>query len=141
MEETKTKKGGRPPKAEGEKKTCRIDMKLDKASFDQLERQYQASSYRNKSDMYYDMLFNKTLRQKDSGMLEMLKGFQDYAREVKAIGADYHEAVNVIRALPDAEKIAPELQKLVDLTTGLQDKEREIFQVILKLREKWLREL
>jgi hypothetical protein len=141
MEETKAKKGGRPPKADQEKKTCRIEMKLTQADFDQLEKQYQNSGYRNRSEMYHDMVFHKTLRQKESGTLEMLKELQDYAREIKAIGAGYQQAVQAVQVLPDAGKVAAQLQELIDLTTGLQEKEREVFQIILKLREKWLREL
>jgi hypothetical protein len=140
MEETNRKRGGRPLKESRDKKSFKIELKLTPADFDKLDKQYQNSGYRNKSDMYYDMVFNKNLKQKDSDTLSTLKEIQDLTREIKAIGAHYHQVVRIAEALTAASALPPELHKLVVLTEQLQEKEKEMFQLIIKLREKWLRE-
>jgi hypothetical protein len=140
MEVTNSNKGGRPPKEARDKKSFKIELKLTQEDFDKLEKQYQNSAYRNKSDMYYDMVFNKTLKQKDSDTLSMLKEIQDLIREIKTIGGHYHQVVRVVEALPGAGVLSPELQKLMALTAQLQEKEKEMFGIIISLREKWLRE-
>ena len=140
MEETNSKRGGRPPKESRDKKSFKIELKLNPEDFDKLEKQYRNSAYRNKSDMYYDMLFHKTLKQKDSDTLLLLKEIQDLIREVKTIGGHYHQVVRVAEALTGAGALSPELQKLMALTAQLQDKEQEMFGIFIRLREKWLRE-
>ncbi len=55
MEELKGKKGGRPPKDSREKKSFKVELKLNPEDYHKLEKQYQNSGYRSKSDMYYDM--------------------------------------------------------------------------------------
>ena len=90
--------------------------------------------------MYYDMLFHKTLKQKDSDTLLLLKEIQDLIREIKTIGRHYQQVVQVAEALTGAGALPPELQKLMALTAQLQDKEQEMFGIFIRLREKWLRE-
>jgi hypothetical protein len=141
MEEPKANKGGRPPKASREKKSFKIELKLNQEDYDKLEKQYQNSSYRNKSDMYYDMLFNRSLSQKDSDTLLVLKEVQDLTREIRGIGADYRRVAARVGEVADAGPLASALQKLTGLTQLLQEKEKEMFAIIIKLREKWLREL
>jgi hypothetical protein len=139
MEEPKGKKGGRPPKATGEKKNFKIELKLNHEDYDKLEKQFQNSSYRNKSDMYHDMLFNRSLSQKDSDTLVVLKEIQDLTREIRSIGADYNRVAAQVEGLPEAATFASELQQLTGLTQLLREKEKEMFAIIIKLREKWLR--
>jgi hypothetical protein len=140
MEEAKSKKGGRPPKEARDKKSLKIELKLTPADFAKLEQQYQNADYRNRSDMYYDMLFHQSLKQRDSGTLFILKEIQDLTREIKAIGAQYSQLVRTAGALPTTGALPPVLQELVDLTGKLQEKEREMFGIIIRLREKWLHE-
>jgi hypothetical protein len=139
MEESNSKRGGRPPKESRDKKSFKIELKLTPADFDKLDKLYQNSGYRNKSDMYYDMVFNKSLKQKDSDTLFTLKEIQDLVREIKTIGGQYQQVVRTVDALTAAAPLPFELQKLVTLTEQLQEKEREMFGIIIKLREKWLR--
>ena len=134
----KPNKGGRPPKDAREKKGCKIEMKLTQADYDRLEKLYGQSGYRNKSDMFYDLVFHQTIRQKDSATLLALKEIQEVTREIKSIGALYHEAVQHLQAggpTPTA------LRPLVQLTEKLRDQEQELFRIIIQLREKWLRAL
>ena len=140
MEEINSKRGGRPPKESRDRKSFKIELKLNPEDFDKLERQYQNSAYRNKSDMYYDMLFHKTLKQKDSDTLLLLKEIQDLIREIKTIGGHYRQVVQVAEALTGTSALPPELHKLMALTAQLQEKEKEMFGIIIRLREKWLRE-
>jgi MobC-like protein len=139
MEEPKRNKGGRPLKESREKKNFKIELKLNQEDFDRLERQYQNSGYRNKSDMYYDMLFHKTLRQKDADTLAVLQEIQELTRQVKGIGAAYSQVVSRLDGLATAGVVAGELQKLSALSGQLQEKEKEMFHIIIRLREKWLR--
>jgi hypothetical protein len=140
MEALKGKKGGRPPKESREKKSFKIELKLNPDDYHQLEKQYQNSGYRSKSDMYYDMLFHKSLKQKDSDTLVVLKEIQDLAREIKGIGAAYRRVVDQVEALREAAPVAVELSRLVVLTQQVQEKEKEMFGIIIRLRDKWLRE-
>lgn len=140
MEEAKSKKGGRPPKAALDRKSLKIELKLTPADFAKLEQQYQNADYRNRSDMYYDMLFHQSLKQRDSGTLFILKEIQDLTREIKAIGAQYSQLVRTVAALPTTGALPPVLQELIALTSQLQEKEREMFGIIIRLREKWLHE-
>jgi hypothetical protein len=141
MEEQKGNKGGRPPKASRDKKSFKMELKLNQEDHGKLEKQYQNSSYRNKSDMYYDMLFNRTLRQKDSDTLSVLKEIQDLTREIKGIGTSYSRVAAQLEGFTLTAPLAQELQKLTGLTQLLREKEKEMFAIIIKLREKWLREL
>lgn len=141
MEAPKTKKGGRPPKTPREKKSFKIELKLNQEDYDKLEKQYRNSGYRNKSDMYYDMLFHRSLRQKDSDTLQVLKEIQDLVREIKGIGATYSRVVSLVEPCTQDTSLAQELQKLTSLTQQLREKEQEMFAIILKLRDKWLHEL
>jgi hypothetical protein len=140
MEAPKSNKGGRPPKESREKKTFKVELKLNQEDFNHLEKLYQNAGYRNKSDMYYDMLFHKVLKQKDSDTLLVLKEIQDLTREIKGIGAEYSQVVKQVEGLPEARSVTSKLQELIDLTAQVQEKEKEMFEVVLKLREKWLRE-
>lgn len=139
MEEPKRKKGGRPPKEALEKKNFKIELKLNQEEYDKLDKQFLNSGYRNKSEMYHDMLFNKSLRQKDSGTLMVLKEIQDLVREIRSIGADYSRVTAQMQGVADAATLVTELQKLTALTQVLREKEKEMFSIIIQLREKWLR--
>lgn len=123
-----------------ERKSFKVELKLSQADYDHLDQLFRNSGYRKKSDMYHDMLFHRTLRQKDPDTLQLLKAVQDLVREIKAIGADYHDLTARLLASFATESLPQECRQLTDLTRQLQEKENDMFALILKLREKWLRE-
>ena len=90
--------------------------------------------------MLHDMVFHSRLAQRDSMSLTLATEVQNLIREIKAIGTNYNQVVKKIYALTDAHPLPFELEKLVDLTKDLQDKEKEFFQIIVRLRERWLQE-
>lgn len=139
-EEQKAKKGGRPPKEAGERKSFKVELKLSQADYAHLDKLFQNSGYRKRSDMYHDMLFHATLKQKDPDTLVLLKAVHDLVRELKAIGADYREVTARLTEAFDRSALPPDCRQLSDLTRQLQEKENDMFAIILKLREKWLLE-
>ena len=140
QQEVKKKRGGRHPKPAAEVASKKVNFWVTESEFAKLEKQFGNSTYRSKSEMLHDMVFHSRLAQHDSMSLALATKVQNLIREIKAIGTNYNQAVKKIYALTDAHPLPFELEKLVDLTKDLQDKEREFFRIIVKLRERWLQE-
>ena len=138
--EQKAKKGGRPPKEAQERKSFKIELKLSQADYAHLDTLFQHSGYRKRSDMYHDMLFHTTLKQRDPDTLVLLKAVHDLVRELKAIGADYQEVTARVSQAFDPDSLPPACRQLSDLSRQLQEKQNDMFAIILKLRDIWLRE-
>ena len=138
--EVKRNRGGRHPKPAAQVASKKVNFWVTEAEFNQLEKQFQNATYRSKSEMLHDMVFHKRLAQKDPMSLELSTQVQNLIREIKAIGVNYNQAVKKINSLTDARPLPFELEKLLDLTREMQEKEKEFFQVVIKLRERWLQE-
>ena len=140
QQEVKRNRGGRHPKPAAEVASKKVNFWVTESEFARLEKQFGNSTYRSKSEMLHDMVFHSRLAQRDSMSLTLATEVQNLIREIKAIGTDYNQVVKKINSLADALPLPLELGKLLDLTKDLQDKEKEFFQIIIKLRERWLQE-
>jgi hypothetical protein len=140
QEEVKKNRGGRHPKPAAEIASKKVNFWVTEGEFTKLEKQFHNSTYRSKSEMLHDMVFHNRLAQRDSMSLTLATEVQNLIREIKAIGTNYHQAVKKINSLTDDRTLPFELEKLVDLTEELQAKEKEFFQIVIKLRERWLQE-
>jgi hypothetical protein len=136
--EKKKGRGGRTPKSAQERASCEIHFRVTEADFQLMDTRFKNSNYKNKSDMYYDIMFQQKLAIKDSLSITLLTEVQNLIREIKAIGTNYNQVVKKINALTDTRPVPAEVKKLIALTENLASAQDYFFQIVLKLREKWL---
>ncbi|WP_026461455.1 hypothetical protein [Adhaeribacter aquaticus] len=133
-------RGGRKKKDEKELAKYLIGLKVVKADFGLLENQFKNSTYTSKTDMYYDLIFNKKIKVKDGLSLELLSKIQTLTKEINAIGTNYNQVVKKINSLTNDKPLPFELSKLVNLTEMVLNKQSKFNEILLKLRERWLQE-
>ena len=136
--EIKKGRGGRKPKADHELAKHDVHFRVTDAELNLLEKQFKNSPYKNKSDMYHDMVFSKQLKIKDSTGLVLATEMQNLVREIKVIGTNYNQVVKKINSLTEVKPAIHEVVKLIDLTAKLEKAQSEFYVIILQLREKWL---
>ncbi|KAA5541989.1 plasmid mobilization protein [Adhaeribacter rhizoryzae] len=131
-------RGGRKPKSAKERASCEIHFRVTEEDFQLMDTRFKNSNYKSKTDMYYDIMFQQKLAIRDSLSITLVTEIQNLIREIKAIGTNYNQVVKKINSLTDTRPVPSEVKKLIALTENLEHTQEHFFQIVLKLREKWL---
>jgi DNA-binding FadR family transcriptional regulator len=134
-------RNGRPPKKKADRKDTNLVLRLTESDQERITAAFDNSTYANRSQMVYDMLFHRQLYQKDANTVEIYNLMQDMVKEIKAIGVNYNQLVKKVHTLTSSQLIASELSKAISMQVEIKATEQKIFSEITKLSDKWSQEL